>query len=66
MPLVVIWLAGAGQLAALSVRRYAPYPEAAVLPPRGPVRRILRRTYLAAHNRRRGVAAEELPEAVEG
>jgi hypothetical protein len=26
----------------------------------------LRRTYLAVHNRRRGGAPEELPEAVEG
>jgi hypothetical protein len=66
MPLLVIWLGGAGQLAALSVRRYAPYPDVAELPPRGPVRRVLRRTYLAAHNRRRGGRSPELPEAVEG
>jgi peptidase M28-like protein len=66
MPLLVVWLAGAGQLAALSVRRYGPYPEADALPPRGPVRRVLRRTYLAVHNRRRRRAPEELPEAVEG
>ena len=66
MPLLVIWLAGAGQLAALSVRRYAPYPELAELPPRGPARRVLRRTYLAARNRRRRGAPEELEEALEG
>jgi hypothetical protein len=66
MPLLVIWLGGAGQLAALSVRRYAPYPDVAELPPRGPVRRVLRRTYLAVHNRRRSGAPQELPEAVEG
>jgi hypothetical protein len=66
MPLLVIWLAGAGQLSALSVRRYAPYPDVAELPPRGPVRRILRGTYLAVHNRRRPGAAAEMPEAVEG
>jgi len=65
MPLLVVWLAGAAQLAALSVRRYGPYPEADALPPRGPVRRVLRRTYLAAHNRRRRSAPEELPEALE-
>jgi hypothetical protein len=65
MPLLVVWVAGAAQLSALAVRRYGPYPEADALPPRGPVRRVLRRTYLAAHNRRRG-APEELPEAVEG
>jgi Peptidase family M28 len=66
MPLLVIWLAGAGQLAALSVRRYAPYPDVAELPPRGPVRRVLRKTYLAVHNRRRGGAPEDVPEALEG
>ena len=66
MPLFVIWLAGAGQLAALSVRRYAPYPDVAELPPRGPLRRILRRTYLAVHNRRRGHGPEEVPDALEG
>jgi hypothetical protein len=66
MPLLVIWLAGAGQLAALSVRRYAPYPDVAELPPRGPIRRILRGTYLSVHNRRRSGRAAELPEAVEG
>ena len=66
MPLLVIWLAGAGQLAALSARRYAPYPDAAELPPRGPARRILRRTYLAVHNRRRGRGPEEVPDALEG
>jgi hypothetical protein len=66
MPLLVIWLAGAGQLAALSVRRYAPYPDVAELPPRGPVRRVMRRTYLAVHGRRRRGAPAELPEALEG
>jgi hypothetical protein len=65
MPLLVVWLASAGQLAALSVRRYAPYPEVAELPPRGPIRRILRRTYLAAEGRRRARAPEEPAEASE-
>src|SRR5262249_47935754 len=67
LPLLVVWLAGAAQLAALSVRRYGPYPEADALPPRRPVRRGLRRTYLALHNRRRrsAPAPEELPEALE-
>src|SRR5919204_143973 len=54
MPLLVVWFAGAGQLSALATRRYGPYPDAAELPPRGPVRRILRRTYLAVRDRRRG------------
>jgi hypothetical protein len=66
MPLLVVWLAGAGQLAALSAGRYAPYPDVAELPPRGPLRRILRGTYLAVHNRRRSGAPEESQEALEG
>jgi hypothetical protein len=66
VPLLVVWLAGAGQLSALSVQRYGPYPEADALPPRGPVRRVLRRTYLAVHNRRRRGAPADLPDAVEG
>ena len=65
VPLLVVWLAGAAQLSALSVRRYGPYPEADALPPRGPVRRLLRRTYLGVHNRRRG-AQQQPPEALEG
>ena len=64
-PLLVIWLAGTGQLAALAVRRYAPYPEVSELPPRGPVRRVLRDTYLAFHDRRRRAPAA-VPEALEG
>src|SRR5262245_48761126 len=66
MPLLVVWLASAGQLAALTVRRYAPYPEVAERPPRGPLRRVLRRTYLAAHNRRRSRTPERPSEALEG
>src|SRR5436190_928350 len=66
MPLLVIWLAGAGQLAALSVGRYAPYPDVAELPPRGPVRRVLRSTYLAVHKRRQSRAPDEVQEALEG
>jgi hypothetical protein len=65
MPLLVVWLAGAGQLAALTARRYAPYPAAAERPPRGPVQRVLRRTYLAARNRRRP-EPEEAAETLEG
>jgi hypothetical protein len=65
MPLLVIWLAGAGQLAALATGRYAPYPEAAELPPRGPLRRVVRATFLAARSRRHGKADRDL-EALEG
>ena len=66
MPLLVVWLAGAGQLAALTVRRYAPYPDSSEISPRGPVRRILLRTYASLRDRRRRGAPEELPDAVEG
>jgi hypothetical protein len=47
------WAAAAGQLAALSAGRYAPYPSAAERPPRGPVRETLRRIVLAQRRRRR-------------
>jgi hypothetical protein len=66
LPLLVVWLAGTGQLAALAVRRYGPYPAAAELPPRGPVRRVLRRTYVAVSSRRRADGPAELPEVLEG
>ena len=65
VPFLVVWLAGSGQLAALAARRYAPYPAAAELPPRGPARRVLRRAYVAVRDRRRR-APEEVAEALEG
>jgi Peptidase family M28 len=65
MPLLVLWLAGAAQLTALATRRYAPYPEASALPPRGPLRRLLRSAFLAVHTRRGGASRAEL-EALEG
>jgi hypothetical protein len=65
MPLLVVWLAGTGQLAALAARRYAPYPEAAELPPRGPARRVLRSIVLALRTRRQRGASEEPLEALE-
>jgi hypothetical protein len=64
MPLLVVWLAGTAQLAALATRRYAPYPAAAELPPRGPLRKIMRTTTLAVRDRRRGPVG--VPEALEG
>jgi len=66
MPLLVVWLAGTGQLAALAARRYAPYPAAAELPPTGPLRRVVRGTVLAVRNRRRPGTASTVPEALEG
>jgi hypothetical protein len=64
MPLLVVWLAGTGQLAALATGRYAPYPAAAELPPMGPLRKVVRTTVLAL--RRRSRASSEMPEALEG
>jgi hypothetical protein len=40
------WLAAAGQLAAVSAGRYAPYPSARERPPRGPIRELIRRLLL--------------------
>jgi Peptidase family M28 len=65
MPLLVIWLAATGQLAALAARRYAPYPAAEELPPRGPLRRVLRAAILGVRARRRRAAEGEL-EVLEG
>ncbi len=56
VPLLVIavgWLAAAGQLAALSAGRYAPYPDARERPPRGPIRETVRVIVLAQRRRRR-------------
>ena len=65
MPLLAVWLAGTGQLAALATRRYAPYPSAAELPPGGPLRKLVRNTVLALRDRRRrGPVA--VPDALEG
>jgi hypothetical protein len=56
VPALVIalgWAAAAGQLAALSAGRYAPYPGIAERPPRGPLREVIRRIVLAQRRRRR-------------
>jgi hypothetical protein len=57
------WLASAGQLAAVSSGRYAPYPSARERPPRGPIRELVRRLLLAALGRRR---VQELKRAAAG
>jgi Peptidase family M28 len=49
------WLAAAGQLAAISAGRYAPYPRAAERPPRGPVREAIRRIVLGLSRREQPV-----------
>ena len=51
VPLAVaflVWLAAAGQLAAVSAGRYAPYPGPADRPARGPLRELVRRLVLAS------------------
>lgn len=50
---LVAWAAAAGQLLALSARRYAPYPSASERPPRGPIRQTIRVLVLAQRRRRR-------------
>ena len=58
LPLFVIglgWLAVAGQLAALTAGRYAPYPAPQDRPRRGPIRELIRTLVLA---QRRRAAAE--------
>jgi hypothetical protein len=57
------WLAAAGQMAALSVGRYAPYPRASERPPRGPIRETVRQIVLASRSRKSASDAE--PEALE-
>jgi hypothetical protein len=47
------WLAAAGQLAAVSAGRYAPYPSARERPPRGPIRELIRRLLLVFLSRSR-------------
>ena len=58
LPLLVIgigWLAAAGQFAALSAGRYAPYPAPHERPRRGPIREVFRTVFLA-HRRRTATA----------
>jgi hypothetical protein len=62
--LVLCWLAGAAQLTAIALGRYAPYPSAAERPPRGPIRNAIRATVLAVGGRRhRRASADEAAEA---
>jgi Peptidase family M28 len=55
LPSVVIaagWLAAAGQMTALAIGRYAPYPNAADRPPRGPIRETVRQLVLTVRRAR--------------
>jgi hypothetical protein len=60
----VPWLAAAGQLAALSAGRYAPYPDVSERPRLGPGRRVLRRLIVGGRARRH--ASEQREVALEG
>jgi hypothetical protein len=51
--IAVAWLGAAGQMTALAVGRYAPYPSARERPPRGPLREAVRRTVLTVRGARR-------------
>jgi hypothetical protein len=51
--LFLAWVAAGAQLAALTVRRYAPYPDAEERGPRGPLRELVRTVVLAVRRRRR-------------
>jgi hypothetical protein len=59
----LVWAAAAAQMAALSVRRYAPYPAAHERPPRGPLRELVRRA-VVAQRRRRSAASEGAAQAL--
>ncbi|HKG44780.1 MAG TPA: M28 family peptidase [Gaiellaceae bacterium] len=63
--IAVGWLAAAGQMTAVALGRYAPYPSARERPPRGPLRDAVRRAVLTVRaTRRRGSEAER--QALEG
>ena len=63
--IAVAWLGAAGQMTALTVGRYAPYPSARERPPRGPLREAVRRTVLTVRAARQKAPGTER-EAVEG
>ena len=63
--IAVAWLGAAGQMTALAVGRYAPYPSARERPPRGPLREAVRRTVLTVRAARQKPPASER-EALEG
>jgi hypothetical protein len=66
---LLAWGAAAMQVGALAIGRYAPFPDAAERPARGPIRESIRQAVLLSRRARaartRGVESEEEPEAVE-
>ena len=65
LAIAVGWLAAAGQMTALTVGRYAPYPSARERPPRGPLREAVRRTVLTVRATRQQSPGRER-KALEG
>ncbi|HEX3686422.1 MAG TPA: M28 family peptidase [Gaiellaceae bacterium] len=65
LAITVAWLGAAGQMTALTVGRYAPYPSARERPPRGPLREAVRRTALTVRAARKKPLGRER-EALEG
>jgi hypothetical protein len=65
LAIAVGWLAAAGQMTALTLGRYSPYPSARERPPRGPLREAVRRTVLTVRGPRRKSPGNE-QEALEG
>ena len=63
--IAVGWLAAAGQMTALAIGRYAPYPSARERPPRGPLRETFRQVVLTVRGVRRRASGTER-EALEG
>jgi hypothetical protein len=63
--ITVAWLGAAGQMTALAVGRYAPYPSARERPPRGPLREAVRRTVLTVRTARQKSPGSER-KALEG
>ena len=61
--IVLGWAAGAAQVVALSIDRYAPYPRASERPPRGPIRNAVRAVVLGTRSQRRSVREAEAQEA---
>ncbi len=57
--LLLGWLAAVGQLTAIAVGRYAPYPAAHERPPLGPIRSSIRAVVLAGRRRRRRASSTD-------
>ena len=59
LAIAVGWFAAAGQMTALTIGRYAPYPSTRERAPRGPLREAVRRTVLTVRATRKRSAGSE-------